>query len=64
MIRRRRLSMVVVLLGALASTPALAQQADASQRALKLAYEADELYARGKWTEAYLRFEAANGLVH
>jgi hypothetical protein len=37
---------------------------DTNQRALKLAYEADDLYARGQWAGAYDRFAEADGLAH
>jgi hypothetical protein len=48
----------------LVGSPALAQSRDASQRALKVAYEADDLYARGRWAVAYDRFAEADGLAH
>ena len=39
-------------------------QPNASQRALDLAYEADDLFAKGKWDTAYARFAEADGLAH
>lgn len=39
-------------------------QPSASERALEAAYEADGLFARGKWQEAYDRFEEADRLAH
>ncbi len=51
------------LVWALASSPASAQNADA-KRALELGYEADALFARGKWQECHDRFKAADDLLH
>lgn len=39
-------------------------QPNASKRALELGYEADGLFARGKWDEAFDRFEKADALAH
>jgi hypothetical protein len=39
-------------------------QPNASQRALDLAYEADDLFAKGKWDEAHARFSEADALAH
>lgn len=39
-------------------------QPSSSQRALDLAYEADDLFAKGKWDDAYARFAEADGLAH
>lgn len=41
-----------------------AAQPSSSQRALDLAYEADDLFAKGKWDDAYARFAAADALAH
>jgi hypothetical protein len=49
---------------ALGASPASAQGRDANQRALKVAYEADDLYARGQWGPAYERFAEADTLAH
>jgi len=35
-----------------------------AQRALDLGYEADDLFARGKWDDAYDKFKAADDLAH
>jgi hypothetical protein len=41
-----------------------ARAEDLNQQALKLAYQADDLYARGQWAAAYDRFAEADGLAH
>jgi hypothetical protein len=47
------------------SLPGVAEaQPNASQRALDLAYEADDLFAKGKWDAAYARFAEADSLAH
>lgn len=55
---------LLFLVIALAAIPAHAQQRDRSQEALLIGYEADELFLRGRWDQAYRRFEAADRLAH
>jgi len=56
-----------VLLAAALSVAGLPTNAEAepsAQQALDLAYEADDLFAKGKWDEAYSRFQRADALAH
>src|SRR5262249_45683700 len=43
---------------------AAAQGSNPSQRAVTLGYEADGLYAKSRWNEAYERFAQADQLAH
>jgi hypothetical protein len=53
---------------ACALTTALPESAEAqpkdAQRALDLGYEGDTLFARGKWAEAFERFQEADAITH
>lgn len=53
----------VAIMALAAPSPASAQSSGA-ERALELGYEADTLFARGKWAEAYERFAEADALAH
>jgi hypothetical protein len=55
--------LALLLLTALPAV-AFADARETNQRALKLAYEADDLYARGQWGAAYERFAEADALAH
>ena len=59
-----RLSAIVVLAATFSAASAHAQSPSTSQRALTLGYEADGLFARGRWSEAYERFAEADQLAH
>jgi hypothetical protein len=55
---------MAVSLTALSPARATGTTDEASEHAVKLGYEGDELYARSRWTEAYERFAAADALRH
>jgi hypothetical protein len=59
----RKLAACVAVWLAIAPATATAQS-NAAQQALDLAYEADALFARGKWEEAHDRFSKADALAH
>jgi hypothetical protein len=55
---------LLALVGSLLPFRALAATDEPSSHALKLAYEGDDLYAQGRWSDAYERFAAAEGIQH
>lgn len=59
-----RVSWLAVGLCLLAPNAAHAQAADPSQEALRLGYEADQLFLKGRWDDAYASFAKADGLAH
>lgn len=49
---------------AVAGLPTNADAQPSAQRALDLAYEAEDLFAKGNWDDAYNRFQQADALAH
>ena len=45
-------------------SPLFAQKSASTEEALRRAYEADELFAAGKWNEAYEKFSSAEAIAH
>lgn len=57
-------ALVLACLLAAVTIPRSSRAESDAQRALKLAYEGDSLYAKGDWTTAYDRFAAADTAAH
>jgi hypothetical protein len=62
---RHVVSTLAFVIGTLVATATNAEaQSNDAQRALKIAYEGDSLYAKGQWDDAYNKFSLADTAAH